>query len=440
MNIFVYQSSEALVMKILRTLFLLVFLLPILAVAQDSELYKFLKAIPGAEVVKKDTSAFKEFYILMLPQAVDHNNPNGSSFMQRIFVGHVGFGKPTVMETEGYDAGWVSSNTMSEPTKLLGANQLYVEHRYFGASIPDPVDWKYLTAEQDAGDYHYIRTIFGLIYTGKWIATGVSKGGQTATEYKVFYPDDVDVTIPYVAPINYSRLDKRIDNHFKKVGTAAQRKYIKDIQLYFLKNKNTVLPEWEKSANNSGFRFTAIDAESAYDYSVLEFPFSFWQYTADATQLPDLKTTSPDKMALYLYKIVSPFWYTDAAKSYEAAGYQFYTQLGYYEYDEKPFRKYLKNKNYPNSVFVPQDAAVVWDPSYQNKLKKFMESNPKHMIFIYGESDPWGATAADIKPVSGSLKMIQAGGTHGAQISTLNDDQRKLVIDTMNKWLEMEIE
>ena len=45
----------------MRKLFVLFFLLPLLAVAQDSELYKFLKAIPGAEVVKKDTSAFKEF-------------------------------------------------------------------------------------------------------------------------------------------------------------------------------------------------------------------------------------------------------------------------------------------------------------------------------------------------------------------------------------------
>ena len=37
-------------MKTLRKLFVLFFLLPLLAVAQDSELYKFLKAIPGAEV------------------------------------------------------------------------------------------------------------------------------------------------------------------------------------------------------------------------------------------------------------------------------------------------------------------------------------------------------------------------------------------------------
>jgi len=250
----------------------------------------------------------------------------------------------------------------------------------------------------------------------------------------------VDVTIPYVAPINYARLDQRINDHFKKVGTAGERNKILNIQLYLFKNKRKILPAWKVKAGEDGFKFTTIDEESAYDYSVLEFPFSFWQYTADASQLPDLKTLSPSEMALYLIRIVSPFWYTESAKPYEAAGYQFYTQLGYYEYNEKPFRKYLKNKDYPNSVFVPRDAAIVWDPSYQEKLKKFIESSPQHMIFIYGESDPWGATAAEIKPGSGSLKIIQTGGTHGAQIATLNTDQRKLVIETLEKWLEMKIE
>ena len=344
------------------------------------------------------------------------------------------------METEGYGTDWVTSNTMSEPTKLLKANQLYVEHRYFGPSTPNPIDWKYLTAEQDAGDYHYIRTLFGKFYKEKWIATGVSKGGQTATEYKVFYPDDVDVTIPYVAPINYSRLDPRIDAHFKKVGTKEQRKHIKDIQMYLLQNKKTVLTKWKKIANKAGFNFTSIDDESAFDYSVLEFPFSFWQYTADEKKLPDLKTTTPEKMALFLVRIVPPFWYTEAADSYAAANYQFYTQLGYYEYNEKPFRKYLKSKDYLNSTFVPKNIPIIWDPSYQEKLKKFISGNPQHMIYIYGEADPWGATAAEIKPGSGSLKMVQASGTHGVQIATLSPEQRKLVIDTLEQWLEMEIE
>jgi hypothetical protein len=440
MNIFALHKFKLAMMKCFRIFIFTILLLPLLSTAQDSELYKFLKAIPGAEIVKKDTTAYKEFYIVMLPQAVDHNNPDGPSFKQRIYIGHEGFDRPTVMETEGYGAEWVTPFIKTEPTRLLKANQLYVEHRYFGPSTPATLNWKYLTAEQDAGDYHYIRSLFGQIYKGKWVATGVSKGGQTATEYKVFYPDDVDVTIPYVAPINYARLDKRIDKHFARVGTKEQRKHIKDIQLYLLKNKSAVLPAWQIITEKIGFRFTTIDVESAYDYSVLEFPFSFWQYTADETKLPDLKSTTPEKMAKYLIQIVSPFWYTEAADAYQAANYQFYTQLGYYEYDEKPFKKYLKNKDYPNSAFVPKDVSIVWDPSYIEKLKKFMESNPQHMIYIYGESDPWGATAADIKPGSGSLKMVQASGTHGAHIATLSPEQRKLVEETLEKWLDMQID
>jgi hypothetical protein len=358
-------------------------LLPILSFSQESELLKFLKAIPGIEITKKDTSAFKEFYIIMLPQAVDHQNPEGTSFKQRIFIGHEDFEKPVVMETEGYGADWVSPRTKSEPTRLLDANQLYVEHRYFGPSTPEPVDWKYLNAMQDAGDYHYIRTLFGQIYKGKWIATGISKGGQTATEYKVYYPDDVDVTIPYVAPINYERLDKRIDEHFFTVGTKEQRKHIKNIQYYLLRKKKEILPIWEQLSVKSGFKYTFIDSESAYDYSVLEFPFSFWQYTADASKLPNVKAATAEQMAKFLFQIVSPFWYTEAAKVFQAANYQFYTQLGYYEYDEKPFRKYLKNKDYPNSIFVPSNVKIIWDPSYQEKLKKFIESKPQHMLYIW---------------------------------------------------------
>jgi hypothetical protein len=439
MNIFAFYKISLKRMKYLNFLIITLLLLPILSVSQESEIYKFLKAIPGAEVIKKDTSSYKEFYIIMLPQAVNHNEPSGPDFKQRIYMGFEGYDRPTVMETEGYDAEGITPFTKTEPTKLLNANQLYIEHRYFGLSTPNPVDWEYLTTEQDAGDYHYIRLLFGQLLNGKWVASGSSKGGQTAMEYKVYYPDDLDVTIPYVAPINYERLDPRIDKHFKTVGSRQQRKLIKDIQLYMFKNKIKVLPAWENIADKVGYKFTTIDAESAFDYSVLEYPFSFWQYTADVSKLPDIKKTTPEKMAAYLYRTVSPYWYTDAADKYESAGYQFYTQLGYYEYNEKPFKKYLKNKDYPNSIFIPKNVTVVWDPSYQEKLKAFIEGNPQHIIFIYGEEDPWGATAADIKPHSGSLKMVQAGGNHGAQISTLSIEQRKVVIETLEKWLEIKI-
>jgi len=427
-------------MKLNRLLILLLFVLPVLTSAQDSDLYKFLVSIPGAEVKKVDSSAFKEFYVVMLPQLVDHNNKSGAQFKQRIYVGHAGFDRPTVIETEGYGAENINGFVVDEPTKILNANQLYVEHRYFGASAPTPLDWKYLNAGQDAGDYHYIRTLFGQIYKGKWIATGVSKGGQTTTEYKVFYPDDVDVSIPYVAPINYKRLDKRIDRHFSHVGTPDCRKHIRDIQDYWLQNKKELLPIYEEFCTKAGFKFDLMPAEEAYDYSVLEFPFSFWQYYANCEKLPDLTAANQEKMVKYLVRIVSPFWYTNAGEAFSPANYQFYTQLGYYEYNERPFRKYLKKDDYPNSAFVPKGVKIEWDNSYIRKLKKFMKSGPEHMIYIYGEADPWGATAAKIKPGSGSLKMVQAGGTHGAHIGSLSPEQKKEVYKALSTWLGMQLE
>jgi hypothetical protein len=422
-------------MKLPASLILAIFLLPFVSGAQDSPLFSFLKAIPGAEVTKVDSSVWKEFYVLMLPQPVNHKQPEGVKFRQRIFVGHRGFDRPTVMETEGYSAEWMNGYLVNEPSHLLNANQIYVEHRYFGASVPDKMDWKYLTVEQEAGDYHAIRLLFGQIYKGKWVTTGVSKGGQAATGYKVFYPDDVDATIAYVAPLNYKLLDKRIDRHFLKVGTPECRNQIRAIQDYLLQNKKVTLPLYEKISKQQGTAFKIMDPESAFDYSVLEFPFAFWQYTADCSILPSVNVPDPERLVRFLLQIVTQFYFTEPLDYFAAANYQFYTQLGFYEYDERPFRNYLKHKDYPNSTFVPDDIPLKWDNSYVRKLKKYMRSNPQHMVFIYGESDPWGATAAKIKPGKGSLKVVKPNGTHGTTIRTLYNSQQKEVIDVLNSWL-----
>ena len=122
MNIFAFPNKINL-MKSSRVLLFLIFLLPFISFSQESNLYRFLKDIPGAEVLKKDTTSFEEFYIVMLPQPVDHNNPQGPAFKQRIYVGHQGFDRPVVMETEGYGAERVTPYTRSEPTRLLNANQ-----------------------------------------------------------------------------------------------------------------------------------------------------------------------------------------------------------------------------------------------------------------------------------------------------------------------------
>lgn len=151
---------------------------------------------------------------------------------------------------------------------------IFVEYRYFLESTPEPKDWQYLTAENSADDLHAITTAFKNIYPGKWIATGISKGGQTTLLYRTFYPDDVDISVPYVAPLCYGVEDGRHEPFLHKVSTPENRKKIEDFQLEALKRKATLLPRFEKYCTEKNYSFRA-PIEEIYDYSVLEYSFCF---------------------------------------------------------------------------------------------------------------------------------------------------------------------
>jgi len=72
-----------------------------------------------------------------------------------------------------------SDNFELEPTRLLDANQIIVEHRFFDDSRPSPADWTKLTIAQQAADDHRTVVALAQIYTGAWVNTGISKGGMT---------------------------------------------------------------------------------------------------------------------------------------------------------------------------------------------------------------------------------------------------------------------
>ena len=69
-----------------------------------------------------------------------------------------------------------------------GANQISVEHRFYGDSVPHPTPWKYLTVWQQAADEHHVAQVFKKLYQARWLVTGVSKGGETAIFHDYFYP------------------------------------------------------------------------------------------------------------------------------------------------------------------------------------------------------------------------------------------------------------
>lgn len=96
-----------------------------------------------------------------------------------MIVGHVGYDRPTVIVTEGYGAGYALRPTYREElSELFDANMIFVEHRYFLESTPEPCDWQYLTAENSAEDLHAVTTAFKTLYPGKWISTGSARVGR----------------------------------------------------------------------------------------------------------------------------------------------------------------------------------------------------------------------------------------------------------------------
>ena len=267
-------------------LFLVLCLLALPSIAQTA-LQDKLKAISNITEIKTlESGEFAEKYVAYFTQPLDHDRPELGNFRQRVIISHVGFDRPTVIVTEGYGAGYaVYPRYREELSKMFNTNMVFVEYRYFLESTPEPRDWQYLIAESSADDLHAIRQALKEIYPGKWIATGISKGGQTAMLYRTFYPDDVDITVPYVGPLCYGVEDGRHEPFLSQVGTAEERQKIEDFQLEVLKRKSTLLPRFERHCQEKKYEFNG-SVEDIYDYSVLEYSFAFWQWGTPVNTIP----------------------------------------------------------------------------------------------------------------------------------------------------------
>lgn len=391
------------------------------------------------EVRPLETSEFSEKYVTYFTQPLDHRHPEKGSFRQRVIVAHVGFDRPTVIVTEGYGAAYaLRSQYREELSKLLNANMIFVEYRYFLESTPEPKDWQYLTAENSADDLHAITTAFKNIYSGKWIATGISKGGQTTLLYRTFYPDDVDISVPYVAPLCYGVEDGRHEPFLHKVSTPENRKKIEDFQLEALKRKATLLPRFEKYCTEKNYSFRA-PIEEIYDYSVLEYSFALWQWGTSTNSIP-ATTASDDDIFSHLLAISEPGYFT--ADSPNASFFvQAARELGYYGYDVQPFKQYLSirsSEGYLHRLMLPEELKdMPFDKTLSKKITKFLKKQDPKMIFIYGQNDPWTAAGVTwLKNKKNIHVFIQPNGSHLARINTLPEKEKKEVMELIKQWLK----
>lgn len=410
--------------------------------AQTNSIEALLNDLPDVEFTPIYTPEnFIAAYELRVKQPIDHTDPSIGFFFQRVFLSHRSVNLPTVMITEGYTA---NQNRISELTELVNGNQITVEHRYFGASQPDTVDYDYLTIAQLTADLHHINTLFKEIYTGKWLSTGRSKGGATTLFYRYLYPDDVDVSVNYVGPINTSFEEQRIYHFLDTVGSDECRAKIESFQKYLLKNRKHILPLLEAYNLGAKATFNYYSIPEAFELAVLEYPFSFWQYGYSCEYIPQ-KPKSYFEAVEYLLSISDIRFFSDESINRLASHYyQSANEMGYYAFETTKFKKLIKELPTDHNVhaaFTPNKMSIPFDDTYLNQINAWLPEHGDKIIHIYGTLDTWSASAVPPSDKVDALWFFMNGKHHAnALISTMTPEEKNKLVSALERWLEMGID
>jgi len=393
------------------------------------------KEVKEVRVLNNEPS-FEKVLEVMIEQPLDHRQPEGETFLQRVYISHVDPSKPVVLNTAGYDTKYYYT---SEITSALKCNQLMVEHRYFGRSRPDSLQWQYLDTWQAATDHHRIVEMFKEVYPGPWISTGISKGGQTVMYHSFYYPDDVDVRVPYVAPLNFGVEDERIYSFLEQVGNSRERRKIKRFQKMALKNQELYLPAFQKFSEEKGYTYhLAGGMEKAYEYCVLEYSFAYWQWGYVSMNMIPGRSASPEEVVAHINRVGGFDYFSDQSiLELRPFFYQALTEMGYYGYDLEAFRKYLKHVDNPIFTFtLSKEMESPFNEELSYQLQEFVTGEAMNFIYIYGEYDTWSATAVSHTGDTNSKIFIKEGGSHRTRINNMPDKQKAEVYNTLNSFLE----
>jgi hypothetical protein len=411
------------------------------AVSAAPDIKAELQKIPGLTVVSEDAApAGYRFFQLTYTQPADHRHPGAGTFQQRFTLLHRDFTAPTVAFTSGYNVN--TAPNRSEPTQIVNGNQLSMEYRYFTPSRPQPENWaKQLTIWQAAADEHRAVQAFKAIYPGKWLATGGSKGGMTATYFRRFFPDDVDATIPYVAPNDvidpldvYNRFLSRVGND------PGCRDALKAIQRDALKRRDELGAIAAVDAAKRGLTFSIVgSADKSLEISVIDSYFAFWQYQtqADCATVPKAGAPAAEVYAWY-EKVESLNTYSDQDLApYVPYYYQAAVQLGSPEAYDGYLRDLLR---YPGAdqpkTFVPSSVELPrFDYLAMPDVDFWVKSRGSRLLFVYGSNDPWGAEPFELGFGSrDSYRYYVQGGNHGSKIAQLAPADAAAATATVRRW------
>ncbi len=405
--------------------------------AAPSDILDRLNALPGVQAQEiQPYYGYPRAFQLDITQPVDHHNPDGPTFTQRAYLSHIDTLRPMVFAPSGYGA---SPQSLPEPAWILQANALNVTHRYFPGSRPSPLDWQYLDIWQAAEDHHHIVSLLKQIYTGKWVSTGVSKGGETVLFHRRFHPEDVDATVAYSAPLLFSTDDPRLMPYLQSVETNLERAAIHTFQRALLERKDQLLDDFGAWFPQHGYTYS-LPLAPEFESAVSAYEWEFFQrHVFGVSDIP--AADAPDAaMVAHLAQVVRLHFDSDVLRDYFSAYiYQALTELGYPHIDVDHLADLLDEESLDvHEVYgFPPDLELQYRPDVIPDVLQWIQTQGDGIILLYGGLDPWAGGAVELTGATDALEIVQPGADHGVTIDGL--DRRDEVLAKLSEWLGMQV-
>jgi len=406
---------------------------PLVATCDEADLPATLAALPHVtSVVETSCGDYvggePRCFSIDFEQPLQHASPDGQTFTQKVWLTHRGCDRPTLIADWGYSQDYFFDDELSQ---LYQPNAMWIEHRYQGSSTPSIAEWDWtaLTIENGAADLHEIIDSFRSHYGGRFVSTGASKGGITATYHAHLYPHDLDGSIPYVAPASRARIDPRYQARLQSALPEPCAQAVRDFQTASLTTRRAMMVE-RLSASAAGFEDLLLE------YAISRFDWGFWQYYG-FSYCRDVPTAASSDDAFWQFFSTFSGFGGDAAPVTSTADYS--NGALYYEWlTEQGFASQINDEVAPLltepfaietmeddfRIQFPDVELPSYDGSVTGVTRAWVKNSAENMLLIYGDYDPWSGGAMDEPTRPTSARFFVPRATHGAQISALGIDDR----------------
>ena len=420
----------------------------------SNALFSTIEENPDPITMKKKETGYLTYqsqYSMFFHQAVNHNQPDGDTFQQRVCILFRGFDRPTILVTEGYE--WRRFGDAEDIGMNLNANMVHVEHRNFGKSYnQDQGKWEYETGAQASADLHAVYQALKSIFKGKWMSTGTSKNGETSMDYAYYYPNDMDLAAAFCSPFIVSLDDKCFGEYlFNEASTEEVRDLMKKSIRSALENGEEGL--YQQVCKLFEQNNKPVPSFTEYVFNIFDSFFTLFQYTLPSEVQGNLVLTwnqhqegdeaakyaeqfanticesilSNRSMAHYTYRV-------DCAKEqgFPNPGYDYFADLlEGTSFKAEDVWKFLLNEE---DQWLPQ----YYDNSLRLDMREnFFMNSTMPLLFFYSHDDPWSAAQPD-KLGPNAKKVINPIGIHCPIINETEycpEDVKQEVMDFISTYI-----